>query len=101
MRLNQNNDVIGVAKLVQMADNQFEVGYLLLPEYWGCGYASEMTEKMIKLATEQQLTGELIGIVDPLNPASIRVLTKFGLQLYETGQIDGLDAEYYSLKLAR
>jgi len=100
VRIRNTEEIIGVVKLVQIADNQFEIGYMLLPEYWGRGYASEMTERMMKLANEQQFAGELIGIVDPLNPASIRVLTKFGFELFQTGQIDGLNAEYYSLKLS-
>lgn len=93
-----NNEFLGVAKLVQIDENQFEVGYMLLPEYWGKGYASQMVEYLIKIAYEKQIV-ELIGIVDPENPASIRVLTKFGFQLYETGQIDGLAAAYYRLEL--
>lgn len=95
-----NDEFIGISKLVQIADNQYEVGYMVLPGYWGKGFASEMTESMISLARKNDFTGELIGIVDPENPASIKVLTKFGFELYETGQIDGLDAAYYKLKLA-
>jgi ribosomal-protein-alanine N-acetyltransferase len=94
-----NDELVGVTKLVQLAENQYEIGYMLLPEYWGRGFASEMTETMIYLAREKKLTGELIGIVDPENPASIRVLTKSGFELYETGQIDGLEAAYYKLML--
>ncbi len=92
-------EFIGVAKLVPFGENQAEVGYMLLPEYWGKGYASEMTGRMITLAVEKRLVGELIGIVDPENPASIKVLTKLGFKLYETGEIDGLAAAYYKLKL--
>jgi len=98
VRNNTNNDFLGVAKFVQLADNQFEVGYMLLPEHWGKGFASGMVEGMIRLAREKQVR-ELIGIVDPENPASIRVLTKLGFTLFETGQIDGLAAAYYKLEL--
>jgi [ribosomal protein S5]-alanine N-acetyltransferase len=99
VRIRDNDELVGVTKLVQLAENQYEIGYMLLPEYWGRGFASEMTETMINLAREKKLTGELIGIVDPENPASIRVLTKFGFELYETGQIDGLEAAYYKFML--
>jgi ribosomal-protein-alanine N-acetyltransferase len=91
-------DFIGVAKLIQVKDSQFEVGYMLLPQYWGKGYATGMVEEIINLARKIQIS-ELIGIVDPDNPASIRVLDKFGFKLYETGQIDGLAAAYYKLEL--
>jgi [ribosomal protein S5]-alanine N-acetyltransferase len=92
------NCLIGVSKLVRMEINRAEVGYMLLPECWGKGYATEMVECMINLAKQQNIH-ELIGIVDPENPASIRVLTKFGFEHYETGQIDGLAAAYYKLKI--
>jgi len=93
-----NDEFIGVAKLVPLSDNQFEVGYMLLPEYWEKGYATAMVEFLISLAREKHI-GELIGIVDPENPASIRVLSKLGFHLYETGEIDGLAATYYKLNL--
>ncbi len=91
---------VGIVKLVGFEKDKAEVGYMLLPEYWGKGYASEMLETMILLARQQQHANELIGIVDPENPASIRVLTKFGFRQYETGQIDGLPATYFSLNLS-
>jgi [ribosomal protein S5]-alanine N-acetyltransferase len=94
-----DHKMVGVSKLVQLADNQYEIGYMLLPEFWGRGYATEITETMIRLARQKNLTGELIGIVDPENPSSIKVLTKLGFQLIDTGTIDGLDAAYYKLKL--
>ncbi len=93
-----NDEFLGVAKLVELNAVQFEIGYMLLPELWGKGHATGMVEGLINLAREKQLV-ELIGIVDPENPASIRVLTKFGFKLYETGEIDGLAAAYYKLRL--
>jgi ribosomal-protein-alanine N-acetyltransferase len=91
---------IGIVKLVQFEKGQAEVGYMLLPYHWGENYASEMLETMIHLARQRKLDDELIGIVDPENPASIRVLTKSGFQLYETGLIDGLPSAYYRLNLS-
>ncbi len=96
-----DNKLIGVVKLVRLADQRAEIGYMLLPQFWGMGFASEMVKRMIILAKEKQLAAELIGIVDPANPASIRVLTKFGFCLYDTDQIDSLDAAYYKLELLK
>lgn len=98
VRLKDKDDFIGIVKLVQITADQFEVGYMLRPEYWGKGYASEMVEYMISIAKKKQIN-EIIGIVDPENPASIRVLSKFGFQLYETGKFDGLEAAFYKLEL--
>ena len=98
VRRKDKDDFIGIVKLVRITDDQFEVGYMLLPQYWGIGYASEMVKCMINLAIKKQIN-EIIGIVDPENPASIRVLSKFGFQLYETGKFDGLEAAFYKLDL--
>ncbi len=98
VRLKDKDDFIGIVKLVRITADQFEVGYMLHPEYWGKGYASEMVEYMISIAKKKQIN-EIIGIVDPENPASIRVLSKFGFQLYETGKFDGLEAAFYKLEL--
>jgi ribosomal-protein-alanine N-acetyltransferase len=72
---------------------------MLLPERWGNGFASEMVKCMLDLNKEKSIASEIIGIVDPENPASIRVLTKFGFSLYNTGEIDGLAAAYYKLEI--
>jgi RimJ/RimL family protein N-acetyltransferase len=100
VRLKEKDTFIGVAKLVQYAGRQYEVGYMLLPGHWGKGYASAMVEYLVQIAKEKTI-GELIGIVDPENPASIKVLEKFGFELFETGQIDGLAAAYYKLELLK
>ena len=94
-----NGDFIGIAKLVQLDDRQHEVGYMLLPEFWSQGFATGLVKCLLDIARDNRYKGELTGIVDPANPASIRVLTKFGFQLFETGLMDGLEAAYYKLKL--
>ena len=67
---------IGLAKIVPFENNMTEIGYALLPEFWGKGYASEITKTLIDYARELRTIRELIGIVDPENLPSIHVLTK-------------------------
>ena len=95
----QDDNLVGVAKLVGIEAKQAELGYMILPEYWGKGFASEMVEFMIRLTRELKLADELVGIVDPENPASIGVLTKFGFTLFETGEYEGLVSASYKLNL--
>lgn len=97
VRSKKDEKLIGVAKLVGIETNQAELGYMLLPEYWGNGYASEMVEFMIELTRKLKLADKLVGIVDPENPASIGVLTKFGFTLFETGEYEGLVSATYKL----
>jgi len=95
----EDNEFIGVVKLVNFEPSVMEVGYMLLPEYWGKGFASEMLRYVVEFARLKYPGVELTGIVDPENPASIRVLEKFGFYLYKTGRIDDQDAAFYKLNL--
>jgi RimJ/RimL family protein N-acetyltransferase len=99
VRNKYDGEFIGISKLILLQENEAEVGYMLLPESWGNGFASEMVKCMLDLNKEKSIASEIIGIVDPENPASIRVLTKFGFKIYETGEIDGLASAYYKLEL--
>lgn len=95
----QDNEFVGVVKLVDFEHFEMEVGYMLLPEYWGKGFATDMLNYLIELARIKFPESDLIGIVDPENPASIKVLEKFGFRLYKIGVIDDLDAAYYKLNI--
>ena len=73
---------IGLSKIVPFENSLTEIGYALLPEFWGKGYASEITKRLIDYAKEQGNIKELIGVVDPENQPSIRVLTKLDFVFY-------------------
>lgn len=92
---------IGLAKLTVTGKGEAEVGYALLPEYWGQGYATEIVECFVGLARRLKRFRRLFAIVDPGNPASVRVLEKFGFKPYKEGEIDGLAAVYYELHLKK
>ena len=50
-----------------------EVGYSILPEYWGKGYATEAAIKCKNFAFENNLRNELISVVHVDNIASQKV----------------------------
>lgn len=56
-----------------------EAGYILLPEYWGNGYASEILQALLKLGFEELSLHRVYAKCDELNLASARVLEKGGL----------------------
>lgn len=90
---------VGLAKLVDFGDHRAEAGYALLPAYWGQRYASEMLETMVALAKEVGEFDVLIGVVDPENAASIRILEKQGFIFYESLPRDGETVHHYRLLL--
>ena len=66
-----------------------EVRFALLPEFWNQGYASEITQSLIKFAFEN-LNLEIISAAHGAsNDKSARVLTKNGFQYIKTIFLDG------------
>jgi ribosomal-protein-alanine N-acetyltransferase len=59
-----------------------EVGYVLLPEFWKAGYASEILRALLAFGFGKLSLHRIYGKCDELNHASAHVLEKGGL-LYE------------------
>jgi RimJ/RimL family protein N-acetyltransferase len=71
----------GLLKRDNLAD--VDVGFAFLPKYWMKGYAFESASAVLKYAKETVGLKRILGIVNPDNAASIRVLEKLGLK-YES-----------------
>lgn len=70
---------IGFAGLKHLDDlNEVDLGYRLLPEYWGRGLATEAARACIAYGFDVLRLPRIIGLVDPPNLASVRVLEKSG-----------------------
>jgi [ribosomal protein S5]-alanine N-acetyltransferase len=72
----QTHTFVGIAKFVYVNDIQVEVGYGMLPQFWGKGYATEMLVCMIEHAQTVPQIKELVAIVNPSNLSSRKVLLK-------------------------
>jgi len=74
-----------VVYLIQDVDGKeyMEVGYAILPEYWGKGYASEATQKCKEFAFNNNFKDELISNIHINNIASQKVALKNGMTLYK------------------
>jgi RimJ/RimL family protein N-acetyltransferase len=69
-----------------------EIGYRLLPEAWGQGFATEGATAMYHYGFDDLDLDRIIGVTDPGNKASQRVLVKAGLADRGWGR-------YYDLRL--
>ena len=56
------------------------VGYYVLPEYWGNGYASEAARLLVTYSFDELNAHRVEASVQADNPASRRVLEKLGFQ---------------------
>jgi RimJ/RimL family protein N-acetyltransferase len=98
---NLANDFIGLAKLEirEIKDTEAELGYMLLPNYWGMGVGSSIAEELIELAKEQKKLKKLTAIIDPINMASRKILIKNNFISKEFKNFDGLPGEFLELEL--
>lgn len=69
--------------LVQTVDSlpELEIGYSLLPAYWGRGYATEAALTCKAFAKTHHLAQSVISIISLTNVASQRVALNLGMQV--------------------
>lgn len=68
--------VIGKAGLYRFP----EIGFILHPDAWGFGFATEALHVVLDRAFNVHLLGAVKADVDPRNSASLRLLTKLGFR---------------------
>jgi len=92
---NKQGNFIGLAKLASVADEPktAELGYMLLPEYWGLGIASQVTTILIEQARRSPEISSLTAIIDPANLPSKKILTNNSFITREFRDFDGLPGE--------
>lgn len=95
-----NDAFIGVGALYCRPEGA-EIEYMLLPEFWNRGYATEIVSELLKVARGKPEIHQIRAMMDPKNAASRRVLIKNGFVYEKTEHIaeDNTDAETYSIRL--
>ena len=76
--LKDTNKFAGYSGLFNICaeNNQAEIGYGLLQNYWGSGLISEIIAEIVSFGLSKLEAHRLYGIIIPGNTASIRVLEK-------------------------
>ena len=59
---------------------EIEIGYALLPSYWGRGLATELARTAKDIGVDVLQLDRIVGVALPTNHASRRVLEKAGLE---------------------
>ncbi len=67
-----------------------DIGYRLLPEYWGRGLATEAAHATITFGFETLKLRQIIALTIAENAGSIRVLEKIGMRCAGAVEYDGL-----------
>ena len=96
-----NNHFIGLAKLEINENNreEAELGYMLLPEFWGKGLGSEIAKLLIDKAILESNLNKVFAIIDPNNIPSLKILKRNGFVSGKVCEIDGLPGEILSRKV--
>jgi [ribosomal protein S5]-alanine N-acetyltransferase len=89
---------IGLVKIKHIDDtDDIEVGYGFVPEAWGKGYATEITQKAIEYLQQNFKGRKIIAFVQEENTASKHVLEKVGMKKADVGYEGRADAVVYRL----
>ncbi len=73
-------ELIGCCGLRPHAEKEYELGFHLKPEYWGCGYATEAAGAIIGYAFTSVRARVLFAGAHPDNIASRNLLQKLGFK---------------------
>lgn len=82
----KNGSFIGYVIYHAYDRGSVEIGWVLLPEYWGHGYASELTDRLIDRARQEQKS--VVIECAPSQEATKRIAVKKGFR--DCGICDGL-----------
>lgn len=81
MNLKNTQQIIGIVGLVDRKGiDHIDIGYGILPEFRGKGYALEATKAIYDYGYQELNLEKIVAIVNPDNLPSIKLLTKLGLK---------------------
>ena len=78
--------------------DDIEVGYRLLEEHWGKGYATEGSKKLLEYAFQTLTLPKVVAVALKENKASTRVMEKLGMKYTREGQFYGFTCVQYEIE---
>lgn len=100
----RSNEFVGWSGLKLIKDtinnrtNFYDIGYRLLPQYWGNGYATESAVAAVKYGFKVLQTDTLYGRCAVDNVASKKVLEKSGLYCLGQFDLNGIQHYWFEMK---
>ena len=70
---------------------EIEIGYRLIREYWGFGYATEAATAVRDYAFIELKLTRLVALIEPINQRSIGVAKKIGMSYEKDVMLEGYD----------
>jgi len=99
--LKNTREIIGWSALKPLNDTEeIEVGYRLKEEYWGKGYATEASRRLLQYGFRELNLPRIVSVALEENRASTRVMEKIGLQYERRDTFYGLECVLYAMNNA-
>lgn len=101
--LKETNEFIGWAglKFVEEKINGhhhfYDIGYRIIKEHWGKGYATEAAQAWIDFGFTKLKAKKIFAMVHFENDASIKVLQKLNMKAKNTFELDGIPHQWYEI----
>jgi RimJ/RimL family protein N-acetyltransferase len=102
VELKESGESMGMCGLIRRNTlKDVDIGYAFLPKFWSRGYAFEAATEMKRYAQEELQLKRLVAVVDPENPASIRLLEKLGMKFEKMVRLtpDDIDLKLFAVEL--
>ncbi len=82
------------------ASEHIEIGYRLHQDFWGLGYATEMSRVLIEYGFDALKLDQIVGITLEENVASQNVLKKIGLRYVRNDRFYEKDVMFFQIDAA-
>jgi RimJ/RimL family protein N-acetyltransferase len=102
LREDSGSGVIGRAVLRHLpvsGVDEVELGYALMPDYWGRGLATEIGSACVAVAREELALTSIVATTDPRHEASQHVLMKLGFRRTPDALIEHERLAFFRLRL--
>lgn len=94
-----SNRFIGWCGLWRLKEtNEIEVGYAIIKEFWGKGYAVEASEAFLEYGFETLNLEKIVAVANPENRNSWRVMEKLGMTRDGIGRYYDNNLVHYTIK---
>jgi RimJ/RimL family protein N-acetyltransferase len=104
VELKETGESIGICGLIKRDSlEDVDIGYAFLPKFWLKGYAIESAMAVKNYARDVLGLKRIVGITDPENAGSIRVLEKIGMEYKRMIQLseDDIELKLFSVDLKK
>jgi [ribosomal protein S5]-alanine N-acetyltransferase len=95
-------DFVGAVNLNPIGNSQrLQIGCQLKRAYWGQGFATELTKRVLQFAIGEAGLTEVYGVFEKDNIVSRRLLDRLGFLPLETKAEQGIEVEIYRYSTVR